>query len=89
MMTCLCWIFGYMRLEIWHKIKIGLSADWCLCTALCTHSGACCNRIGMGHSSPGLKVNVTDSCVKVDGVKCSKNPFQKSGTGNLVFPLDS
>jgi len=26
MMTCLCWILGYMRLEIWHKT--GLSADW-------------------------------------------------------------
>ena len=39
MMTCLRWILGYMRLEIW--CKIGLSADWCLCTALCTRSGAC------------------------------------------------
>ena len=39
MMTCLRWILGYMRLEIWHKI--GLSADWCLCTALCTRSAAC------------------------------------------------
>ena len=28
MMTCLHWILGYMRLEIWHKV--GLSADWCL-----------------------------------------------------------
>jgi len=26
-------------IEIWHKI--GLSADWCLCTVLCTRSGAC------------------------------------------------
>jgi len=25
MMTCLCWILGYMRLEIWHRI--GLSGD--------------------------------------------------------------
>jgi len=32
MMTCLCWILGYMRLEIW--CKIGLSGDRCLCTAL-------------------------------------------------------
>ena len=39
MMTCLHWILGCMRLEIWHKIY--LSADWCLCTALCTRSGAC------------------------------------------------
>ena len=39
MMTCLRWILGYMRLEIW--CKIGLSADWCLCTALRTRSGAC------------------------------------------------
>jgi len=39
MMTCLRWILGYMRLEIW--CKIGLSADWCLCTALHTRSGAC------------------------------------------------
>ena len=39
MMTCLNWILAYMRLEIWQKI--GLSADWCLCTALCTRSGAC------------------------------------------------
>ena len=39
MMTCLHWILGYMRLEIW--CKIGLSADWCLCTALRTRSGAC------------------------------------------------
>jgi len=29
----------YMMLEIWHKI--GLSGDWCLCTALRTPSGAC------------------------------------------------
>jgi len=33
MMICLSCILGYMRLEIWHK-SIGLSADWCLCTAL-------------------------------------------------------
>ena len=39
MMTCLCWILAYMRLEIWRKI--GLSPDWCLCTALRTRSGAC------------------------------------------------
>jgi len=39
MMTCLRWILGYMRLEIWRRI--GLSADWCLCTALRTRSGAC------------------------------------------------
>jgi len=39
MMTCLRWILGYMRREIWHKI--GLSADWCLCTVLRTRSGAC------------------------------------------------
>jgi len=44
MTTCLRWILEYMRLEIW--CKIGLSADWCLCTALCTHSGACyCSRL--------------------------------------------
>ena len=34
MMTCLRWILGYMRLEIWRKI--GLSADRCLCTVLRT-----------------------------------------------------
>ena len=28
MITCLCWILGYMRLEI--RRKIGLSANWCL-----------------------------------------------------------
>ena len=39
MMTCLCWILGYTRLEIW--CKIGLSADWCLCTVLCCRAGAC------------------------------------------------
>ena len=39
MMTCLRWILGFMRLEIW--CKIGLSGDWCLCTALRTRSGAC------------------------------------------------
>ena len=38
-MTCLCWILGCMRLEIWRKI--GLSGDWCLCTVLRTRSGAC------------------------------------------------
>ena len=44
MMICLHWNLEYMRLEIW--CKIGLSADWCLCTALHTHSGACCYWIG-------------------------------------------
>ena len=44
MMTCLCWILGYMRIEIWHKI--GLSGDWCLCTVLLTHSCACYYWIG-------------------------------------------
>jgi len=39
MMTCLRWILGYVRLEIWRKI--GLSGDWCLCTALRTRSSAC------------------------------------------------
>ena len=39
MMTCIHWILRYMRLDIWHKIS--LSGDWCLCTALCTGSGAC------------------------------------------------
>ena len=39
MTTCLCWILRYMRLEIW--CKIDLSGDWCLCTALRTHSDAC------------------------------------------------
>ena len=39
MMICLRWILGYTRLEIWWKI--GLSGDWCLCTAICTCSGAC------------------------------------------------
>ena len=38
MMTCLRWILGYMRLEIW--CKIGLSGDRCLCTALHTCSAA-------------------------------------------------
>jgi len=40
MTTCLRWILGYTRLEIWRKI--GLSGDWCLCTVLHTRSGACC-----------------------------------------------
>jgi len=44
MMTCLSWILGYMRLEIW--CKIGLFGDCCLCTALRTHSGACWYWIG-------------------------------------------
>ena len=35
---------AYMRLEI--RCKIGFSGDWCLCTALCTRSGACYYRIG-------------------------------------------
>ena len=39
MMTCLRWILGNMRLKIWRKI--GLSADWCLCTVRCIRSGAC------------------------------------------------
>ena len=39
LMICLRWILGYMRLEI--RCKIGLSGDWCLCTALCTRSCAC------------------------------------------------
>ena len=39
MMTSLRWILGYTRLEIWRKI--GLCADWYLCTALRTRSGAC------------------------------------------------
>ena len=39
MMTCLCWILGFMRLELCRKI--GLSGDWCLCTSLRTRSGAC------------------------------------------------
>jgi len=39
MMTCLRWILGYTRQEIWHKI--GLSGDWCIYTALRTRSGAC------------------------------------------------
>ena len=42
---CLRWILGYTRSEIWHKI--GLSADWCLCTALRTRSGACCYWTGL------------------------------------------
>jgi len=37
-MTCLRWILGYMRLEIWRKI--GLFRDW-VCMALHTRSGAC------------------------------------------------
>jgi len=45
MMTCLRWILGYVRLEIW--CKIGLSAHWCLCIVLCTRSGACCYWIGL------------------------------------------
>ena len=45
MMTCLRWIYGYMRLEICSKIS--LSADWCLCTALHTRSGACYYWIGL------------------------------------------
>ena len=44
MMTCLRWIFRYMRLEIWRKID--LSGDSCLCTALHTRSGACYYWIG-------------------------------------------
>jgi len=47
MMTCLRWILGYMRLEIWREI--GLSADWCLCTALRSRSGACYYWIGNHH----------------------------------------
>jgi len=41
MMTCLRWILGYTRLEIWRKI--GLSGDWCLCT----RSAACYCWIGL------------------------------------------
>ena len=44
MMMCLQWIMRYVRLEIW--CKIGLSGDWCLCTALYTLSGACYYWIG-------------------------------------------
>ena len=39
MMTCLRWILGYMKREIWRKI--GLSRDWCLCIVLCTCTVAC------------------------------------------------
>jgi len=39
MKTCLRWILGYTRLEIWRKI--GLSRDWCLCTTLRSRTGAC------------------------------------------------
>jgi len=49
MMTCLHWILRYMRLQIW--CKIGLSADWRLCTVLRTPSGACYYWIG--HASAG------------------------------------
>ena len=40
MMTCLRWILGYTRLEMWRKI--GLTGDWRVCTVPCTHSGSCC-----------------------------------------------
>jgi len=45
MMTCLRWILGYMRLEIW--CKLGLSEDWRLCTVPCIRSGACYYWIGL------------------------------------------
>ena len=54
-MTCLRWILGYMRLEILHKI--GLSGDWCLCTVLCSRSGACYYWIGHTHAHT---MNVSD-----------------------------
>ena len=56
MMTCFHCILGYMRLEIW--CKIGLSWDWCLCTELCTRSGACCYWIGLDSSSAFFVVGV-------------------------------
>ena len=49
MMTCLLWILGYMRLEIW--CKIGLSGDRCCCTALHTCSAACYYWIGLDRVS--------------------------------------
>ena len=45
MMTCLRWMLGNMRLEIW--CKVGLSGDRRLCTALRTRSGACYCWIGV------------------------------------------
>ena len=45
MMTCLCWILGNMRLEIWRKI--GPTGDWCLCTALRIWGGVCYYWIGL------------------------------------------
>ena len=50
MMTCLHWILGYMRLEIWRKI--GLSGDWCLCTAL--HTRGACYALIVVHATIGL-----------------------------------
>jgi len=55
MMTCLRWILGFMRLEIW--CKIGLSADWCLCTVLRTRSGVCYCWIGASVSRPWTLLN--------------------------------
>ena len=63
MMTCLRWILGYMRLEIWRKI--GLSWDWCLCTALHTRSGACYYWIGwpqVARSRPVVTVVAWSVC---------------------------
>ena len=54
LMTCLCWIFGYMRLEIWRKI--GLSTDWCLCTAQRTCSDVCYYWIGMSWAVSKIKI---------------------------------
>ena len=45
MMTCLRWILGYMRLEIW--CKISRSGDWCLCIAPSIRCGACYYWIGL------------------------------------------
>jgi len=61
MMTCLRWILGYMRLEIWRKI--GLSADWCLCTALHTCSGACYCWTGLVNLTHG-SLDLSKSTVK-------------------------
>jgi len=64
MMTCLCWILGYMRLAIW--CKIGLSADWCLCTVLRTRSGACYYRIG-------CKLSVLEGTVCIVSCRCGQS----------------
>jgi len=74
--NCLRWIWGYMKIEIWRKI--GLSGDWCLCTALRTRSGACYDWIGKIYSPDDDDANVL-GCAELESrqlpANCTDSPW--------------